>query len=1066
METVNKEITNLVRESFFLSNDSVTEHYGLDSDLSSSNSQSMLQPEQLLFIDSAVKNYQGLIDNLAESASAEVIILDSQQDGIVQISEHLNHYDNLSSIHIVSHGDAGQLFLGNAELSKGTLPQYSDLLTGWDKSLEANGDIVLYGCDVAADLAGESFIKDLSQYTQADILASTDITGNSDLGGDWELEYAIGNIEAESIFDTEIEANYQHVLNGNGFGGGAGGIIGADLGAGFDRGIPNVLVFPGSTAAIDTLPSFAVRTPILEFRNGTFMPILNSRDSFSTISDFKDATRSNSPAINSFRLGFTTESLNFTPNNFNFSSVSMAGDKITFGFEPGTIDFSRISEHNNIKFLFQDPNGNGLNFKKKKIDLGALSFNAETVTFTPDTVSFEFDTNSMNVDLSTFRSNANLYEYKLLESSEYNIEAFNASDYRAAQYAFGGDELFDGEFYSGQTVVSEGMNLFTDYVENGFQAGLNPSPLFDVNYYLATNVDIRDAQIEPFRHYMTTGFSELNASADLPRNPNPLFNNQYYLDTNPDVRINGMNTLRHYVFHGDGENSASRDPSSLFDNSFYNENNPDLEGDGITALEQYLFTGGFEVTESRDPNAYFDTSYYLASSPDVARHGINALVHYTRHGWEESLPDNPNGNNLRNPNPFFDSKFYFSTHEDARISALDPNNTAKTPLDNYFETVVFGGAERVTHPTLESNNLLEFSYTISDALDPAFDFFDSKLNKIGLEAFPNGNGGINVKSITDEGGFNPLGALFVLVGSIVYKAYESVDFLLSPATGGSGAAFQEFEAVGNGNTYENFEIIFDDTIPPLLPFPGTTEGGIIVESIPLGQSLDDVLNTDGSNIFVTPTEPTDDINNITFPQRDRILEEILNGPFVFPPAEELPAGAYVIDTRGGGFDPNSIPVGSSTSLGIPEVDNFVSNIGFITTPRNNKRDLFEIEQTGPRNYRVPTGGRTPTGGIEESRPDGYRGRTILEAKFTENTNSSPFIEGTMTGSAERIGGFIRAGVREEFRKYKILVDSPSVPFNEVEVIVNTDLTVDYFESLLEEFNIPGRVRVAPTQVPF
>ena len=883
VETVNKEITNLVRESFFLSNDSAIEHYGLDSDLSNDNSQSMLQPEQLLFIDSAVENYQGLIDNLAESASAEVIILDSQQDGIVQISEHLNGYDNLSSIHIVSHGDAGQIFLGNAELDKETLSQYTDLLTGWNDSLEADGDIVLYGCDVAADLAGKSFIKDLSQYTQADILASTDITGNSDLGGDWELEYAIGNVEAESIFDTEIEANYQHVLNGNGFGGGAGGVIGADLGAGFGRGIPNVLTFPGSTAAIDTLPSFAVRTPILEFRNGTFMPILNSNDSFSSISDFKDATRSNSPASNSFRLGFTTESLNFTPNNFNFSSVSMAGDKITFGFEPGTIDFSRISDHNNIKFLFQDSNGNGLEFKKKKIDLGALSFNAETVTFTPDTVSFEFDTNSMNVNLSTFRSNANLYEYKLLESSEFNIEAFNASDYRAAQYAFGGDGLFDGEFYSGQTVVPEGMNPFTDYVENGFQAGMDPSPLFDVDYYLETNVDIRDAQIEPFRHYMTTGFSEINASVELPRNPNPLFNNQYYLDTNPDVRINGMNTLRHYVFHGDGENSASRDPSPLFDNSFYNENNPDLEGDGITALEQYLFTGGFQDSKQRDPNEIFDSSYYNQQNPDVVIAGIVPLVHYVQYGWRESYRENPeNFNPNRNPNPFFNTADYFEIHEDVRIDSFINDNA--NPVQHMLE---YGFSEsRITSKVFQFENIARVEQEIT-ADSEYFPIAQKEFRKLGSDLRAKDDGTIEISQGMFDGVFEPVEKLaWYIIGGIAVTAINTGEFIGDLADDIIWEV--AFNAFGDETQISGFTASPDiPTGTPPFEFPESTRTVEIF--VPT-----EIQGTE--NIFFTPLDDFVLPNDPALPDDRDIVQELIDGS-IFTGGETIPQGTYAYPSQ-------------------------------------------------------------------------------------------------------------------------------------------------------------------------
>ncbi|MEM7593193.1 MAG: DUF4347 domain-containing protein, partial [Cyanobacteria bacterium P01_A01_bin.83] len=51
--------------------------------------------EQLLFIDSGVAEYQTLIDNLTELT--EVIILDEQRDGIEQITESLQEYDDLAA---------------------------------------------------------------------------------------------------------------------------------------------------------------------------------------------------------------------------------------------------------------------------------------------------------------------------------------------------------------------------------------------------------------------------------------------------------------------------------------------------------------------------------------------------------------------------------------------------------------------------------------------------------------------------------------------------------------------------------------------------------------------------------------------------------------------------------------------------------------------------------------------------------------------------------------------------------------------------------------------------------
>ncbi|MEM8723512.1 MAG: DUF4347 domain-containing protein [Cyanobacteria bacterium P01_G01_bin.39] len=186
MSTNNIELENLSQDLF---NTASTPLENNSYDLAAGftlNNQAASSIEQLLFIDSKVAEYQTLINNLTELT--EVIILDEQRDGILQITESLQEYDNLAAIHIASHGDVGQLSLGNSKLNQDNLNYYRDSLISWSGSMTGNADILLYGCNVAGDPTGREFVESLSQYTQADILASTDLTGSADLGGDWDLE--------------------------------------------------------------------------------------------------------------------------------------------------------------------------------------------------------------------------------------------------------------------------------------------------------------------------------------------------------------------------------------------------------------------------------------------------------------------------------------------------------------------------------------------------------------------------------------------------------------------------------------------------------------------------------------------------------------------------------------------------------------------------------------------------------------------------------------------------------------------------------------------------------------
>jgi hypothetical protein len=165
----------------------------------------------LIFVDPATDNYDSLV--AAASPQAKVFLLDSARDGIAQISEILARYRDVSSIHIVSHGDSGSLELAKTRLNAQTLADYRDRITGWSSSLTDTADILLYGCKVAEGDGGKAFVRDLADLSQSDVAASIDLTGSQALGGNWKLEYATGAIEADLAFQPEIQDTYGAVLH-------------------------------------------------------------------------------------------------------------------------------------------------------------------------------------------------------------------------------------------------------------------------------------------------------------------------------------------------------------------------------------------------------------------------------------------------------------------------------------------------------------------------------------------------------------------------------------------------------------------------------------------------------------------------------------------------------------------------------------------------------------------------------------------------------------------------------------------------------------------------------------
>jgi glucose/arabinose dehydrogenase len=209
-----KQMQNLVSSTGLLDPGLSNVRNRSDFDLTSdrvdlSTGRSTSKSSSLVIIDSTVQNYQ----NLAAGAfSGDIVLLDATRDGLTQISEVLADRHDLTSLHIVSHGSAGTLQLGNAAINLTSLNTHSSELQHWATALTANADILLYGCDVAAGEAGEAFIQQLSQLTGADIAASSDRTGNATLGGNWVLEKHTGAIEAGLAFSNSVLQSYDAIL--------------------------------------------------------------------------------------------------------------------------------------------------------------------------------------------------------------------------------------------------------------------------------------------------------------------------------------------------------------------------------------------------------------------------------------------------------------------------------------------------------------------------------------------------------------------------------------------------------------------------------------------------------------------------------------------------------------------------------------------------------------------------------------------------------------------------------------------------------------------------------------
>ena len=154
------------------------------------------QVSEILFIDSGVKDYDSLIDGL--NRNVEIVLIDDDENGIEKISSILEGRSDISAIHILSHGDSGEISIGNVSLTSENINSYENQLRSWGSVLSSDADILIYGCNVGQNA---SFLNDIANFTSADVAASDDLTGSEALGGDAELEVNVGDVTVESFFN-------------------------------------------------------------------------------------------------------------------------------------------------------------------------------------------------------------------------------------------------------------------------------------------------------------------------------------------------------------------------------------------------------------------------------------------------------------------------------------------------------------------------------------------------------------------------------------------------------------------------------------------------------------------------------------------------------------------------------------------------------------------------------------------------------------------------------------------------------------------------------------------------
>ncbi|NER45169.1 MAG: DUF4347 domain-containing protein [Symploca sp. SIO1A3] len=194
-----------------------------DYDLLNTNPIVVLFPEEIgdnletTFIDEGINDYQGEDAYHAflyggKPGTISQIVTHEEGEGISNVTRMLSAIaqqgGKVSAIHLLTEGNEGNFWLGRDYVDSENIGEYQQELQQWGAALTAGADILLYSCFTALGVTGEQLITTLAQLTGADVAASTDLTGNEALGGNWVFEKQVGAIETGLGFESQVLADF------------------------------------------------------------------------------------------------------------------------------------------------------------------------------------------------------------------------------------------------------------------------------------------------------------------------------------------------------------------------------------------------------------------------------------------------------------------------------------------------------------------------------------------------------------------------------------------------------------------------------------------------------------------------------------------------------------------------------------------------------------------------------------------------------------------------------------------------------------------------------------------
>lgn len=149
----------------------------------------------LILLDARLENLGQLADELsALRPEASVVMLPDDGSALDSLEAVLSRYHDLERLELFSHGDVEGLELGRERILLQDSNAMQRLARAAQAAMVEGGDLLLYGCDLAATPESASRLEWFAEFTGLDLFASIDATGSTELGGDWDLEFRSSGI--------------------------------------------------------------------------------------------------------------------------------------------------------------------------------------------------------------------------------------------------------------------------------------------------------------------------------------------------------------------------------------------------------------------------------------------------------------------------------------------------------------------------------------------------------------------------------------------------------------------------------------------------------------------------------------------------------------------------------------------------------------------------------------------------------------------------------------------------------------------------------------------------------